>query len=127
MKLSERAWQAWPLLTAAASNRQLFTYELLGQLTGMHAAGLGDVLERIQSFCLLNRLPPLSALVVNKATGLPGEGFVAAADVPKAFMQVFMYDWQSVACPSPDQLEQACRALPSNGRAISVSGTPAVP
>lgn len=124
MKLSERAWQAWPVLTIAASNRQLLTYELLGKHTGMHAAGLGEVLERIQSFCLLNRLPPLSAIVVNKSSGLPGTGFIAATDVPKALMQVFSYDWGMTPCPTPDQLEQASRDLPSNGIATAVSSSP---
>jgi len=124
MKLPERAWQAWPVLTAAAANRQLLTYELLGKLTGMYTAGLGDVLERIQSYCLLNKLPPLSAIVVNKHTGLPGSGFIATNDVPKAFMQVFGYDWSSTPCPSPEQLESASNALPSNGITTAASGVP---
>jgi hypothetical protein len=124
MKLSERAWQAWPLLTAAAANRQLLTYELLSKLTGMHTPGLGDVLERIQSFCLLNNLPPLTAIVVNKNTGLPGRGFIAAIDAPRAFMQVFVHDWSATPCPSPDQLEDASHMLPSNGTPTAASGSP---
>lgn len=115
MKLQERAWQAWPVLTFAAKNRQILTYELLGRLTGMHPAGLGQVLERIQSYCLLHKIPPLSALVVSKETGLPSPGFVATTDVPRAFITIFEHDWLAETCPSPEQLEQAARALPSNG------------
>lgn len=115
MKLHDRAWQAWPVLTFAAKNRQILTYELLGRLTGMHPAGLGQVLERVQSYCLLNKLPPLSALVVSKETGLPSVGFVATADVPRAFILIFEHDWLSMPCPSPEKLEEAARTLPSNG------------
>lgn len=81
MKIPERAAQVWSLLVLAARNRQTLTYELVGKMTGMHTAGLGAVLEPIQSYCLLRDLPPLSALVVNKASGLPGTGFIAATDV----------------------------------------------
>lgn len=115
MKLSERAWQTWPLLAFAAHNRQTLTYEIVAKLTGMHTAGLGAVLEQIQSYCLVNDLPPLSALVVSKSTGLPSEGFVAASNVPRAFLDVFEHDWMAIACPTPEQLEAATRERPSNG------------
>jgi hypothetical protein len=115
MKLSERAWQAWPLLTFAATHRQLITYEILARHTGMHTAGFGPVLEHIQSYCLENDLPPLSAVVVNKGTGLPSEGFIAATDVPRALIAVFDHDWPSVTCPTPEQLAQARTSRPSNG------------
>jgi hypothetical protein len=116
MKVNERAWQAWPVLTLAARNRQTLTYELLGRLTNMHAAGLGQVLEHVQSYCLLHKLPPLSAIVVSKDTGLPSPGFVATSDVPRAFNKVFEHDWLITACPTPDELTQATKQLPSNGK-----------
>jgi hypothetical protein len=115
MRRSERAWQAWPVLALAARNRQILTYEILGRLTGMHAAGLGPVLEHIPSYCLLNALPPLTAIVMNKGTGLPSPGFVATDDVPRAFLAVFEHDWLRVLCPTPEQLAEAARRLPSNG------------
>ncbi|HEY8311473.1 MAG TPA: hypothetical protein VIG47_12995 [Gemmatimonadaceae bacterium] len=124
MKIPERAWQAWPLLAFAAGNRQIITYEILGKLTGMHAAGLGDVLEQVQSYCLVNNLPPLTALVVNKGTGLPSPGFVAATDVPRAFIKVFEHDWLATPCPSPEQLAEATRVRPSNGVAAANAGQP---
>lgn len=119
MKISERAWQAWSLLAFAARNRQTLTYEIVGKLTGMHTAGIGAVLEPIQSYCMLNGLPALSALVVNKATGLPGVGFIAAEDVPREFIRIFEQDWLSVGCPSPEALAEAVRRQPSNGTSIS--------
>jgi hypothetical protein len=115
MKLPERAWQTWPVLAFAAGNRQILTYEILAKLTGMHRPGLGSVLEQIQSYCLVNDLPPLSALVVNKGTGLPSEGFVATTNVPRAFTEIFEHDWLATPCPTPDQLAEATRVRPSNG------------
>lgn len=116
MKIPERAAQAWSILAFAAKNRQTLTYELLGQLTGMHAAGIGSVLEPIQSYCLINGLPPLSALVVNKGTGLPGTGFIGnAADVPRQFVRIFEHDWLALGCPSPEELSSAVQANLSNG------------
>ncbi|HZG43604.1 MAG TPA: hypothetical protein VEY93_11615 [Longimicrobium sp.] len=115
MTVSERAWQVWALLALAARNRQTLTYEMVGQLTGMAIPGVGAVLEPIQSYCLLNHLPALSALVVSKATGLPGTGFIAAADVPKEFIRIFEHDWLAGGCPSPAALAEAVRIQPSNG------------
>jgi hypothetical protein len=115
MTVAERAWQVWSLLAFAARNRQTLTYELVGQLTGMATPGLGAVLEPIQSYCLLNGLPALSALVVNKSTGLPGTGFIAAEDLPKEFIRIFERDWLALGCPTPDMLADAVRRQPSNG------------
>ena len=115
MKIPQRSAQVWPLLSLAATNRQTLTYDIVGKLTGMHAAGLGAVLEPVQSFCLLNDLPPLSALVVNKGTGLPGTGFIAVDDVPREFIRIFEYDWLSVGCPTPEALADAAKRYPSNG------------
>ena len=115
MKIPERAAAAWSVLVFAAMHRQTLTYELLGNITGMHAAGLGEVLEPIQSYCLLNELPPLSALVVSKSTGLPGTGFIAALDVPREFVRIFEHDWLTVQCPTPEVLADAARRFPSNG------------
>ena len=115
MRMSERSAQAWPALALAARNRQVLTYDLLGRLLGMPTPALGGVLEPIQSYCLLNRLPPLTALVVSKVTGLPGSGFIAASDVPKVLLDVFEHDWLEHGCPSPEVFAQAVERLPSNG------------
>jgi hypothetical protein len=115
MNVNERAWQVWPLLVFAARNRQTLTYEIVGQLTGMAKPGLGRVLEPIQSYCLLKGFPALSALVVNKETGLPGIGFIAAEDVPRELIRIFEWPWLSHACPGPDALAEAVHLRPSNG------------
>lgn len=109
------------MLAFAATHRQLLTYEILGKLIGMHAAGLGGVLEQIQSYCLVNALPPLSAIVVNKGTGLPSPGFVAATNLPRAWAEIFLYDWMATGCPMPGQLAEATRLRPSNGDPSALS------
>jgi hypothetical protein len=102
-----RACQIWSVLAWAARNRQVLTYEILGQLVGMPRHGLGGMLEPIQSYCLRHDLEPLTILVVSEQTGLPGSGFVAAQDIPRVQQAVFGYDWLARGCPSPQDFQQA--------------------
>lgn len=115
MNSAERAAQIWPVLTFAARNRQVLTYDLLSKLIGVPRAGLGQLLEPIQSFCLLNNFPPLTILVVSAESGMPGSGFVAATDIPRNQGQVFGFPWLDHPCPMPPQLAEASNTLPSNG------------
>ncbi len=117
MNRSQRAAQLWPILALAASNRQILDYKIVSQLTGMYVPGIGQMLEPIQSYCLLHNLPPLTILVVQKESGLPGSGFTAAEAVEftHAMMKVFSTDWLTVGCPTPEQFEEAVRTRPSNG------------
>jgi hypothetical protein len=115
MKASERAAQIWSILAMASRNRQILTYELVARLTGVARVGLGQCLEPIQSYCLLKELPPLTILVVSENSGMPGDGFVAAKDVPGTQQQVFSFDWVAHGCPSPEEFELAVRERPSYG------------
>ncbi len=114
MIISERALQIWSVLALAAKNRQVLTYDILAKLIGVPRAGLGQLLEPIQSYCLLNKLPPLTILVVSKKSGMPGEGFIAAQDIPKTQIQVFAFDWFTHGAPSPEKLNDAVTQRPSN-------------
>jgi len=116
MKAEERACQLWSVLALAAHNRQILTYELVAKLTGIAQQGIGQLLEPIQSYCLLNGLPPLTVLVVSKESGLPSSGFTAASDVPRAQLQVLEFDWLAHGCPSADVLAKAVRERPSRGQ-----------
>ncbi len=117
MKKSERASQIWAVLAWAAKNRQTLTYSHLSKLIGVPTAGLGQLLEPIQSYCLLNELPPLTILVVQQDSGVPGTGFTgtSAAEYAKTYMEVYEYDWLQHGNPQPEKLEQAVQKLPSNG------------
>jgi hypothetical protein len=66
----------------------------------------------------MGNLPALTSLVVSEIDGLPGAGFIAAQNVPRAQAQVFSYDWLGVSPPEPDALAEAARKLPSNGRSL---------
>ena len=78
MTRGERAAQMWSVLALAARNRQVLTYGMLAQLTGVPRMGLANCLDPIQSYCLLRSLAPLTALVVGENSGRPGRGFIAA-------------------------------------------------
>jgi len=109
MKDHERATQVWAVLALAARNRQILTYEILSQLIGVPAHGLANILDHVQRYCMQRGLPPLTSIVVSKSTGLPGEGFITAQDIPRNQGSVFNHDWITTAAPSPDDLETAVR------------------
>jgi hypothetical protein len=68
---------------------------------------MGQMLAPIQSYCLQENLPPLTILVVNAETGLPGVGFIAAEDIPRVQGEVFRFDWVDYGCPSVEDFEAA--------------------
>jgi len=112
MTRAERAQQLWSLLALAATSRQVLTYDLVARLTGVVRPSLGDFLRPIQQYCTENALPPLTALVVSEQTGVPGEGFISAADVPAAQMRVFQHNWLNSPAPTAEQLEAAYGRAP---------------
>ena len=106
----ERAAQMWAVLAIAARNRQILTYEMMARACGVPRPGVGGFLEPIQDFCLQEALPPLTALVVGDESGMPGIGFIAASDIPRAQADVFNRDWLVGQAPSPQDLEAAFQA-----------------
>jgi hypothetical protein len=111
MTATERAVQIWPILTLCASRRETLTYELLGRLIGVPAHGLAQLLEPIQSYCILEGLPPLAALVVNQTTGVPGDGFIAASNVPRAQADIYARDWLRDGPPDAETLHDASEGM----------------
>jgi putative restriction endonuclease len=93
MTVAERAFQIWPILVLSATKHQILFYDELGKIIGVPNPALGQLLEPIQSYCINNNLPALTSIVVSSKTGLPGEGFTAASDVPAEQAKVFTYDW----------------------------------
>ena len=118
MKASERSTQIWAVLAWAARSRQNITYSQLAQVTGAFSGGLGAWLEPIQSYCIINKLPPLTVLVVQQETGMPGPGFTGASaeDLAKAQARVFAFKWLDHGNPGADKLELAVKQMPSNGK-----------
>jgi hypothetical protein len=110
MTREARAAQLWPLLAFAATHRQVLSYELVARLLGVPRPALGGFLAPSQDFCIRKGLPALTSLVVSETNGLPGEGFVAAADTPKAHADVFTHDWLATSSPGPDDLRNPASA-----------------
>jgi hypothetical protein len=115
----DRAAQIWPLLALCAGHELTLTYDHVGKLIGVPGRFLGQLLEPIQSYCLLHHLPALTSLVVSTADGLPSSGFVAASDVPAEQARVFGHDWLATYVPTSEEFEAAVTKLPSNGRPLS--------
>jgi len=99
--------RAWFLLTKAASEGRSPSYGELGRALGIVALAVGQrVLDPIRAFCEgQNRpLPPLTCIVVNKKTRLPGAGCGLSLDKVRAgWQEVFGFDWDSVPNPFSSQ------------------------
>ena len=107
---AERAVQVWQILVAQAMDRKSITYEQLSVLMfGRAAAGvLGMILGHVANYCNANGLPPLTVIVVNSVTGLPGESIpVDAAELNSRREAVYKFDWYDIYPPSDHELSEA--------------------
>ena len=78
----QRSMQIWMLLTCAAEERKSYTYGQLASILGMKGAGtMGQFLGPVMCYCDNQSYPPLTVLVVNQITGLPGEGLATIEEV----------------------------------------------
>ena len=107
----QRAVQAWQILVGAAMNRQTFTYKSLSHLMYGHTAAgvLDDILAHIAYYCIENDLPPLTAIVVNSETGMPGDG-IPVENVLSQRESVFNRDWFDVYPPNSELLRASFQA-----------------
>jgi putative restriction endonuclease len=97
----ERAFRAWPLLTATAANRSTITYVELSDALHIHPRPIRYVLAPIQDWCLHDKKPPLTILAVNQRWHRPGEGFIAwdVRDLEEGYEQVYSFPWSELANP----------------------------
>jgi len=99
--------QIWLILVSKAHNRQTVTYGQLAQLLGFKGAGtLAHPLGHIMHYCIQNDVPPLTVLVVNQGTGLPGDGLVGA-ELNADREAVFEFNWFGLVPPTVEQLGEA--------------------
>lgn len=91
----------WPILVGLASTRETVTYGKLGDALGVHRRALRYPLGEIQAFCIKHQLPPMTSLVVNKRSQVPGNGFYGCALSQLAPEQerVWSYPWVKVTNP----------------------------
>jgi hypothetical protein len=107
----QRSLQIWSLLICAARERKSYTYGQTGEILGMGGAGvMGQFLGPIMWYCEDQDYPPLTILVVNQGTGLPGEGLTTVYDVNLDRERVFRFDWFAETPPETKHFEHADRA-----------------
>ena len=75
MNTFERAVQVYQVLIAAAQNRQLLTYDIVGKYIGVPRQGLANHLEHILRYCEKRNLPRLTSICVSEKTGQPRHGY----------------------------------------------------
>ena len=103
MTQPEQAVLLWPVLALAARNQQILSYSDVQGLTGIAQHGLGQPLGLIHHCCERQHFPRLNIIVVNRETGLPGEGVPGKEMTPEQVFiersRVFVFDWSSKEKP----------------------------
>ncbi len=103
----QRASQIWSLLVCAARERKTYRYGDIADILGFGGAGvMAPILGCIMWYCKDNSLPPLTVLVVNRQTGLPGEGLFTTEEVNSDRESVFNFDWFGVEPPQNSDFEK---------------------
>ncbi|MCK9634943.1 MAG: hypothetical protein M0R41_01515 [Methylobacter tundripaludum] len=86
--------QIWQILISKADNQSTITYGELADYLGFAGAGVfAPLLDCIMRYCDKNGLPPLTSLVVNKTTGVPGDGLTTIKNLPLDQQAVFEHKW----------------------------------
>lgn len=98
---AQRAYNAWPLLIDCAKKGKTITYGDLASKLNLHHRAIRYILDIIQSYCLSERLPPLTILVVSKIGGKPGDGFIAwdIDHFETGLQKVFQFNWNNLENP----------------------------
>lgn len=93
-KYALRACQIWSVLALAAMNRQTLTYEKLHELTAIHHRNSQSYpLGVIKHYCIDNKLPILTVLVVKTKIGKPSSiGLEEVNNFDKEREKVFDFD-----------------------------------
>ncbi len=91
----------WPALVDSAERRETRTYQQLAPIINTNPLSVRLALGPIQTFCLDEHLPALTAVVIGKNSRKPGASFIAwdVDDLESALEQVFSFDWKTVSNP----------------------------
>ena len=91
----------WPMLTEAGSSGRTLTYTQVAPAIATNPLSVRLALGPIQTYCMENRLAPLTAVVVGKNSSVPGDGFVAwdVDDLAAALAAVQAQNWTLVGNP----------------------------
>ncbi len=104
------ARQCFKELTNVAQCGKTVTYEELGKITDAGAGffrTLPPALELLWHWCEQEGLPHINALVVNKNSGVPGDGYQPSRPTSekgwqKVWREVHCFDWSTVAYGTAD-------------------------
>jgi len=105
-----RAIQAWQILVGMAMRRHITTYEELSLLMYKKKAQgvLDKILGHIAYYCIDNKLPPLTSIVVGKRRGTPGRDIpIDLSAIDKERERVYKCDWYNIHPPSETELKTA--------------------
>ncbi len=95
-----RAAAIWEVLILHATANRSLTYKSLSEEVNVHHRALRHALEVIQEYCQTNKLPHLTALVVNSATGVPGAGNnLDESQLETEYQRIFRYNWKAMLNP----------------------------
>lgn len=96
--------RAWPILTDAARQRRTMTYGQLGELLAIGGpTPVRNALWPIQDLCIERDWPALTSIVLNKATGEPGLGFITRdRNLKETHERVFAFRWDKLPIPFPE-------------------------
>lgn len=91
----------WQELIRAASQKITVNYSDLSPIIATNPLSVGRALGPIQDFCIENRLPPLTSIVVSKSGHKPGNGFIAwdIDNLADAQDLVFQFNWNTIQNP----------------------------
>ncbi len=102
MTLEQRAQQFWSVLVFAALEQKVVSYSMLSQMTGF-TEDPAVVLYSIYCYCKQYELPLLNVIVIDPATGRPGDEFPRdLRDLSAQQSRVFLHDWLSHPAPSDE-------------------------
>jgi len=106
---TNRAVQIYIILMGYATRAETLTYKDLAGHIGYDGAGVfAQTLDMIQNWCQHHQLPLLTAIVVNSATGEPGDGLLAE-DFSEEQNKVFVYNWYGITVPTAQNFEDFWR------------------
>lgn len=91
----------WRILVQAASNQKTVSYSEIAPAINSNPLSVRLALEPIQYYCIENKLPPLTSIVIGKNTSIPGKGFIGwdVDDLATAHAQVFNKNWAAEQNP----------------------------
>ena len=93
------------------------TYGELALRMGYEDTRAGHMLARqlgiVGTYCLMNDLPALNAMVVNATTNVPGEDVVLTPGrtFPQELQAIYRQDWYKVGVPTTGTLRKVWEAM----------------